>query len=278
MRAALIISYVVLLSASLALVFVGFTGYVKKQLIPVSQAPARIVTIEPKNGTQLQNTQIPDKLAQKKPKRNLLVLNESNTLALRGEVSVGSMNKLSVELLAMSMKLGPKDVIYLVLDTPGGDVIAGNRFLDLAEAIPQRIDTVTLDSASMGFHISQRLGQRLILPTGTMMSHRMRIQGLSGQVAEGELETRMKEIQALALRLDEIASERMGITVARYRELIKDEYYASGQKAVDEKAADAVVYATCDNSLSGTTTTTVETMFGAQSVRVSKCPLISGPI
>jgi ATP-dependent protease ClpP protease subunit len=204
--------------------------------------------------------------------KEVITLMSKNTLSIRGEVSVQSMSKLTDELLKMSRSLSRDETIYLVLDTPGGDVDAGNQFLDVADATPQRIDTITMRTASMGFHFAQHLGRRLILPSGTLMSHRMRVGGIAGQVPS-EAETRLKMAQALADRLDKVAAARMGITLEKYKAMIRDEYWVSGQAAVDDNAADKVVLATCDKSLDGFETRIVETFLGPMETRVNRCPV-----
>lgn len=210
----------------------------------------------------------------KHDRKEVLVLNAQNTLSIRSAVTESSMAKLSTDLLAMSRRLPSDAVIYLVLDTPGGEVNAGNQFLDIADAIPQRIDTITVFSASMGFHIAQHLGNRYVTASGRFMSHRIRVGGIGGQVP-GEALSRMKDIEKLALRMDEACAKRMGLSVETYRDLTRDEYWVSGEDAVKEHAADKIILATCDESLSGNTVQTFETMFGEMKVEVSKCPLIS---
>lgn len=209
-----------------------------------------------------------------KAKRQVIVLSKDNTLSLRGPVDSDSMAKLSTQMLDMSERLRTDDVIYLVLDTPGGDVNAGNKFLDAAEALPQKVRTISIQSVSMGFHIAQRLDQRLITPSGMMMSHRVSVGGMSGQVGRGELESRVAEIQRIAFKLDVIASDRMNIPVEDYRELIRDEYYISGQDAVDQGAADAVVLVRCDETLSGSHTFSQDSLFGPVTVTENNCPVL----
>jgi ATP-dependent protease ClpP protease subunit len=208
---------------------------------------------------------------------SVITLTKASTLSIRGPVNDASMAKASSELLEMSAKLKRDQVIYLVLDTPGGDVDAGNRFLDLALGIPQKIKTLNLFSASMGFHIAQRLDERLITPSGMMMSHRVRIGGLAGQVP-GEAETRLKQIQVLTERMDRMVAARMKMSFEDYRNLIRDEYWVSGEAAVTERAADRVVVATCDETLSGDTKTMVETLFGPLEIKTPNCPLIPASV
>jgi len=204
-------------------------------------------------------------------------LNNKNTLVLRTPVSSFSIGKLQRELITKSASLSSNEPIYLVLDTPGGDVDAGNKFIDVANSIPQKITTITRFAASMGFHIAQNLGTRLVLPHGVLMSHHAHIEGFGGDVP-GNGVTRLNAlIRDLDLSDIQVAN-RMNISFQAYRELIKFEYWVTGPDAVRDHAADALVTASCDSSLEGEYTESVQTLFGDISVQFSNCPLISEPL
>ncbi len=127
----------------------------------------------------------------------------------------------------------------------------------------------------MSFQTAQNLGERLVLPNSTVMSHRAKF-GISGE-APGELFSRLRYIMTLLDGLDQVAASRMGMTFDDYRTLIADEYWSYGANAVIEHAADRVVLAKCSAAMMAeVTTTTVQTFFGNFEVAVSKCPLVPG--
>lgn len=209
-----------------------------------------------------------------KPAKRTITLESGNTLVLKGAVTTESMSQLQNELLKMSQNLLDSDTIYLVLDTPGGSIFAGLAAIDHLRAVPQRIETITLFAASMGFQIVQNMDTRLITPTGTLMSHRAS-GGLSGQF-DGELETRYNMVKRTINYLDTIASKRMDLSLKAYRKLIKDEYWVHGFDSVTSLAADEMINLSCGKSMSGTYEKTAQTFFGKVSVTLSKCPLIRG--
>lgn len=207
----------------------------------------------------------------------VLILNKANTLVLNGTVTQDSMAQLTSQVLKMSHELPNNQVINLVLYTPGGDVSAGSSFIDAINALPQKVNTLTLFSASMGFHIVQHAsGMRYILPSGTLMSHRAK-GGVEGEF-HGSINTRLAWIYQQLTDLEVVTAHRMGLDLNDYRKLIKDEYWVSGSQAQIQNAADQIVTATCDKSLSGTQNVIVPTLFGNATLTMSSCPLITAPI
>lgn len=208
--------------------------------------------------------------------RKTITLEDQNTVILRGPVMQDSVARVEHELQAISRKISKDTPILLVLDTPGGDVSAGSDLIDFAKALPQKVHTVTLFAASMGFQIAQGLDTRYIIRNGTLMSHRARMEGLGGQV-KGELESRYKMIRRQIDFLDTIASQRMGIDLKTYENKIYNELWVYGYDALDEKVADEQVLVRCGESMKGSFKANFDTLFGPVTVTFSKCPLIKAP-
>lgn len=221
-----------------------------------------------------------DALADNLPKRidvkKTIVLEEQNSVLLKGPVTEESVGAVMKKLQAVSHRVSKDTPIYLVLDTPGGSIDAGLQLIDFAKALPQKIHTVTLFAASMGFQIAQGLDTRYITRTGTSMSHRARAEGLGGQV-KGELESRYKMLRREVDLLDVIASERLGLDLKSYEEKIYNEMWVYGFDAINEKVADEVVLVNCGESLNGSFVEVYDTLFGQVNVTFSKCPLIKAP-
>jgi ATP-dependent protease ClpP protease subunit len=209
---------------------------------------------------------------------NTIVLTQNNHVLFSGKVDDESVARAQIELLALSAKLSTNDVIYLVIDSPGGSVPAGNRFIDFANSIPQKIKPICLFCASMGYHLFQSFEERLVYSSSELMSHRVRIGGLGGQVP-GEAITRLKDIIETSNRMDRMVANRIGISVEAYQKLIYDELWLDGDSAVKLNHADRIAKIRCDKYLAKETREqTFKTFFGPVTATFSNCPLISGPL
>jgi ATP-dependent protease ClpP protease subunit len=209
--------------------------------------------------------------------RQQILLTENNSVIFNQQVKDDYVAKKEFEIATKVQNLSKSQPLYLVLDTPGGSVMAGNQFIDFVKALNHPVHTVVIFAASMGYQITQELGLRYIIPSGTLMSHRGAVSGLSGQVP-GELNARLQMLEAILDGMNERASRRVGMSKKDYQDAIINELWVSGDVAVSKGHADHVASAKCDSSLSGTYTEEFATIFGPVQVEFSKCPLISTPV
>lgn len=206
----------------------------------------------------------------------ILRLNKRNTVVLRGVVSDDTVAALEIELMDISLVLKPTEIIYLVLDTPGGSVSAGSNLIDFVHGLPNQVKTISLFAASMGFHIAENLDERFILPSSTLMSHRASISGMGGQIP-GDLVIELNYLLRDLNRMDRQAADRMSLSLKAYQHLIHDQMWLKGEEAVKMKAADRVIYARCDSSFAGSKEVELGNFMGIPVLgTMSNCPLITG--
>ena len=161
--------------------------------------------------------------------------------------------------------------IYLVLNSPGGSVMAGIRFIGFLRQF-HNIDTVSFFAASMASGIVEgNSGIRYVTPTGTLMFHRASV-GLEGQIGSGEFESRLQYIKDIVLELERQDAKRMHISLSKFKHLIKDELYEVGSNAIGS-SADEVAIITCSPELM--THMTPVTIGGVKVGSYISCPYIN---
>lgn len=203
-------------------------------------------------------------------------LNKNNTISFNQAFSSNYISQKQIEAIGLCMLNIGKE-INIVLYTPGGSIAAGQLFFDTLNALPCTFNTITIFSASMGYQTVQNLGKRYILPSGTLMSHRASVRGLSGELG-GELDSIINNLKNSVRELELVAANRVGISLEKYRSDISDELWMTGEEAVKKNHADEVVLVKCDKSLMTTRVERFNTMFGALDVEFSNCPIIIAPL
>lgn len=207
---------------------------------------------------------------------NDVVLTTKNTCTLDESVNDDSMFVLEKCLIDKVITRGKKNYkIYLVLNSPGGSIYSGLRFIDFAKNI-KNLETVTIYSASMAAAIVEHLpGKRHILSSGIVMFHRAK-GTISGQFGNGELESRLKLWQKIVKKSEENQAKRIGITLKSFRKKIKDEWWLYGDDAVKNNVVDSVSNVKCSFKLANTfRKKKIKTFFGIRTIEVSACPLVN---
>jgi ATP-dependent Clp protease protease subunit len=207
-----------------------------------------------------------------------IVLTDQNCVSLRGPVTGASVTRVMQSLTSVSKTGNVEDPIYLVLNTPGGSVMAGLDLMQYINTLRRPVHVVANFAASMGFHILQSSKIRYITQYGTIMSHRAS-GGFEGDIPH-QVASRFKHVVDLVEKMDDQVISRTKGKYNRksYGELIRDEYWSVGQNAIDDRFADSIAQLKCDRSLDGTFDEQVQGMFFSGTVTFSNCPLITQPL
>lgn len=210
---------------------------------------------------------------------DVIELTQDNHINFNMPFTGDFVSKKQLELAEKLPKLSKNEPFYVVLNTPGGSIDAGNDLISFINAYKKNVKTITLFAASMGYMTVQSLGERILLPSATLMSHRASISGLGGQVP-GELITRLNLIVTSTNSLLKVAADRVGMSVDSYKKLIHDELWLYGVQAITAGHADRIALVKCSNNLfKGESVSEVQTPFGfSVKVKFSKCPLVTEPL
>jgi ATP-dependent protease ClpP protease subunit len=202
-----------------------------------------------------------------------VMLNSNNMVLLRGEVNEDSIGRLELDLAKVVAKRLFKDYpIYLVIDSPGGEVDTGLDFIEVAKLVPN-LRTIVIFGASMAADITESLpGERMMTNKGVLMFHRARGQ-FQGQFEVGELESRFEFAKKQILDLETTVANRLKMSIFEFKGHAKDEWWLNAKEAVQYKAADKIVDISCSQELiDKRTEITQESIFGTFTMVYSNCP------
>lgn len=210
------------------------------------------------------------------------VFRSSNTVIINEEVSAETVAKWILQVRKLDAQGPASAPIYLAIYSPGGSISDGMAFNEALKGTRRPIVTVTMFAASMAFQIVQNAGERQILSTGILMSHRAKgqFEGEFGGQDPSQLDSRYQLWKDITNAFDQKTVERTKgkQTLAGYQKAYVSELWRVGQRAVDEGYADKVVTASCDESLNGVEEHTAEFMGMKVNYATSKCPLITGAL
>jgi len=202
----------------------------------------------------------------------LVKLTEDNFVVLRGTIDGPSSAKLITELLDKKTK-----DLYVYLLTGGGSVTSGMQIVQTLKALEYsgiNISCITNVGLSMGFVITQYCPNRLVLESSILMQHQASF-GIKGPM--NNVNSYVDFIKSMIDEVDYYQSQRMNMTISNFREKTRDDWWLIGSEAVRNKAADKLVYVTCDFK-NQFYVEKIETIFGTVTLTYSKCPVSRDPI
>jgi len=132
-----------------------------------------------------------------------------------------------------------EDEIYLVLNSPGGSVLAGARLINFMKNSGVTIHTVCEGlCASMAAQIHQVGKTRYMTPGSVLMFH-----PASGGV-QGTMEQMSSQLGAfsrLVDRMDMEVAKRSGIDYKEFKARLESEYWLESQDAINDGLADSLI-------------------------------------
>jgi len=197
-----------------------------------------------------------------------IILTEKNHIALRGEVTFESLEPIKTRI----NQLKDNEELYLFIDSPGGQVMAGIELVDILQHSEKKVTCVARKAISMAFSIFQACPTRVILPYSILMQHRIST-GVQGN--PDEVKTTLDVSRDLEDILNTSDSQRLGLTLTQFKEKVRYEFWLIGHtKILKNKAADKVAIASCDPELAKKEEIiTINLGFFRIEQKINKCPL-----
>ena len=169
------------------------------------------------------------------------------------------------------------DILYLYINSPGGDVMAGFEIINYIKSLQDRSKEVVCiahNAMSMAFAIFQYCSQRYILYASTLMQHQMSLQ-VNGKLYD--INSRMQYLNVIEHKINQDQATRLNMSLANFTTLIQNDWWLYGEEILQQKAADKVVslYCAFDNYEENVV---IQTLFGDVQMTYSACPLINYPL
>lgn len=206
-------------------------------------------------------------------------LTTGNAVIWRGVIDEDSVTSKQLKLVELVKARGKATYpIYLVLDSPGGSIYAGEAFIAFAQTL-QNVHTIAIFAASMASAIVESLpGRRYVTSNGILMFHRAK-GGFEGQFEEGEVEQQLALWKSIVRGMEQRSANRVGLSLEAYKAKVKDEWWIYGFDNVTQNTADEIVSLTCSQALIDQREVIVSQFFIFSVKQVfSGCPLFRGPI
>jgi ATP-dependent Clp protease protease subunit len=204
----------------------------------------------------------------------IIELKKDNFISLREPISQDSTARLLAKLNTIESK---HDTLYLYINSPGGDVLAGLDIINYIKSLQQRnkkVVCIAHNAISMAFVVFQYCSLRYILYSSTLMQHQMYL-GLKGKLQE--INSRMSYLNVLEAKLNKDQALRLNMSLPEFTQIIQNDWWLYGDSILDNKAADEIITFFCAFE-NYEETVLVNTLFGDVTIKYSACPLINYPV
>lgn len=174
-------------------------------------------------------------------------INKDNFVSLIGPMTMESTLEAGNKLHQLCSEQN-KD-LFLVLNTPGGAIMATSQFIEQVKSIPCKVHTISIVAMSCGYFVVQSLGTRYIVKTGMLMRHRPYSTNASGNAeALRSLADSLEQVEDIYLAL---ISNKTGESIEEISKSMRvgDTYYY-GKQAIKKNQADEIIDVKCGKELS----------------------------
>ena len=201
-----------------------------------------------------------------------IILNNNNTIILDQHIDNILISKIIYQLI---LKEGEYP-IYLYINSPGGEVLAGNNLINYLLYNNKNIICIANYAASMAFAILQACSKRYGTKYSTFMQHQIQLQITNSKTS---IDTYMKYADTLQNDFIKFQAKRIGKSDSDFYNKIKNDWWLTGTEAIKENVIDDLVIVGCDKNLTKELYNVSEYNTNYHVVYTySRCPLIIEPI
>lgn len=182
--------------------------------------------------------------AQPKPATEVVKLTAKNTVMIYGEFDNQSVEAMMQQLVG-GLVMAQKDVLNILMISPGGHTDSGARLAYFIDSIPAaNVRLICIDCASAASHLFvTSKHERLMLAKSSLLMHEMKWV-LPQYMITPKLIPEAKSQNDL---FDSGYADRIGMPLTDYQARIRDaEWVVYGEEAVRLKFADRIVKIECD--------------------------------
>ena len=194
----------------------------------------------------------------------LITLESDNHLALTGEIS-----RTLIDKAILTLNRIHKPEIYVYIDSGGGFVDEGERFIaqmQYRQATNTTFTCIAQTAHSMAFYIMQRCDKRLVTQGAKMMQHQVSVQNI-GQLRN--LESHLGMIRRTANRIYQACADRIGIPLKTFLHRTTSDWWLYGEEIVQQNVADGLAIVGCSPKLQD-----VSVGLDNKVVYTNRCPLV----
>lgn len=201
-------------------------------------------------------------------------LKKDNFVSLREIIDQDVSSRLLAKLNNIEAKY---DTLYIYINSPGGDVMAGFEIINYIKSLQDRskqVICIAHNAMSMAFAIFQYCSQRYILYASTLMQHQMSLQA-KGKLYD--LNSRMQYLNVIEHKINQDQATRLNMSLTIFTRLIQNDWWLYAEEILEHKAADQLVSLSCafENYEENVV---IQTFFGDVQIKYSACPLINYPL
>lgn len=173
---------------------------------------------------------------------NSMILEPSNTVTLKDGIDSNKASYVIRKLHGIE-----DDTIYLYIKSPGGSVRAGNRIVQVMDALTEHgknIICIADEAYSMAFIVFQACQTRYILPNSILMQHQMALMTM-GQIER--IRSEMEMYESVERELNQRQADRLKMSLEDFTSKVSNDWWMHGNEIMRNNAADGVVNVMCSS-------------------------------